>query len=142
MTEFSPFAATFGGLLIGFAAVALMALHGRIAGVTGILSGLFIRNTASEVRWRAAFAAGLVVSPLVYLAITGSFPVVTVTASPLVLLAGGFLVGAGVMLSNGCTSGHGICGLARVSRRSLAAVFTFMATAIATVFVTRHMLGV
>ncbi len=142
MTEFSPFAATLGGLLIGFAAVALMALHGRIAGVTGILSGLFTRNTASEVRWRAAFAAGLLVSPLVYLATTGSFPVVTATASPLVLLAGGFLVGAGVMLSNGCTSGHGICGLARVSRRSLAAVLTFMATAIATVFVTRHMLGV
>lgn len=139
MTEFTPFQSLFGGALIGFAAALLMALHGRVAGMTGILSGV-IPPLAADWQWRAAFLAGAILAPLVYLLAGGTiaFSVPVPTAA---LAVGGLLVGIGVTFGNGCPSGHGICGLARLSPRSLAAVLTFMAAAFATIYVTRHVFG-
>lgn len=139
MTDFTPIQSLIGGALIGLAAVFLMALHGRVAGMTGILTGL-IPPGASDWRWRAAFLAGAIVAPAIYLAAGGTVPF-EVPVSTAALALGGLLVGVGVHFSNGCTSGHGICGLARFSRRSLAAVLTFMLAAFATVFVMRHVIG-
>lgn len=139
MTDFTPLQSLTGGILIGLAAVFLMALHGRVAGMTGILTGL-IPPGASDWRWRAAFLTGAIVAPAIYLAAGGTVPF-EVPVSTAALALGGLLVGIGVHFSNGCTSGHGICGLARFSRRSLAAVLTFMLAAFATVFVMRHMIG-
>jgi uncharacterized membrane protein YedE/YeeE len=139
MTEFTPIQSLIGGILIGLSAVLLMALHGRVAGMTGILSGV-IPPVASDWRWRAAFLAGAILAPVIYLASGGVIPFeVPVTTGALVL--GGLLVGIGVHFGNGCPSGHGVCGLARFSPRSLAAVLTFMLTAFATVFVVRHVIG-
>ena len=141
MTEFTPLQSLAGGALIGTAAVLLMALHGRIAGVTGILGGLLPPGAARDWQWRVAFLVGMISSPLIYTAFVRSpFPYQS-SASLLTLLTGGAIVGIGVTLGAGCTSGHGICGLARFSPRSLAAVLTFMATAAIAVFVTRHVLG-
>lgn len=134
MTDFTPIQSLIGGALIGLAAVFLMALHGRVAGMTGILTGL-IPPGASDWRWRAAFLAGAIVAPAIYLAAGGTVPF-EVPVSTAALALGGLLVGVGVHFSNGCTSGHGICGLARFSRRSLAAVLTFSLAAFATVFAT------
>jgi uncharacterized membrane protein YedE/YeeE len=139
MTDFTPIQSLTGGILIGLSAVLLMALHGRVAGMTGILSGV-IPPVATDWPWRAAFLAGAVVAPVIYLAAGGVIPFgVPVTTGALVL--GGLLVGIGVHFGNGCPSGHGICGLARFSPRSLAAVLTFMLTAFATVFIIRHVIG-
>jgi uncharacterized membrane protein YedE/YeeE len=139
MTDFTPIQSLTGGILIGLSAVLLMALHGRVAGMTGILSGV-IPPVATDWPWRAAFLAGAVVAPVIYLAAGGVIPFgVPVTTGALVL--GGLLVGVGVHFGNGCPSGHGICGLARFSPRSLAAVLTFMLTAFATVFIIRHVIG-
>jgi uncharacterized membrane protein YedE/YeeE len=139
MTDFTPIQSLTGGILIGLSAVFLMALHGRVAGMTGILSGV-IPPVATDWPWRAAFLAGAVVAPVIYLAAGGVIPFgVPVTTGALVL--GGLLVGIGVHFGNGCPSGHGICGLARFSPRSLAAVLTFMLTAFATVFIIRHVIG-
>jgi uncharacterized membrane protein YedE/YeeE len=139
MTDFTPIQSLTGGILIGLSAVFLMALHGRVAGMTGILSGV-IPPVATDWPWRAAFLAGAVVAPVIYLAAGGVIPFgVPVTTGALVL--GGLLVGVGVHFGNGCPSGHGICGLARFSPRSLAAVLTFMLTAFATVFIIRHVIG-
>jgi uncharacterized membrane protein YedE/YeeE len=139
MTEFTPFQSLLGGALIGLSAVFLMALHGRIAGMTGILSGV-IPPVASDWPWRAAFLAGAVVAPVIYIAAGGVVPF-EVPVSTAALVFGGLLVGVGVHFGNGCPSGHGVCGLARLSPRSLAAVLTFMLTAFATVFVVRHVIG-
>lgn len=139
MTDFTPFQSLIGGVLIGLSAVFLMALHGRIAGMTGILSGA-IPPLAFDWQWRAAFLAGAIIAPAIYLAAGGAIPFeVPVSTGALVL--GGLLVGIGVHFGNGCPSGHGVCGLARLSPRSLAAVLTFMLTAFATVFVIRHVIG-
>jgi uncharacterized membrane protein YedE/YeeE len=139
MTDFTPIQSLTGGILIGLSAVFLMALHGRVAGMTGILSGV-IPPVATDWPWRAAFLAGAVVAPVIYLAAGGVIPFeVPVTTGALVI--GGLLVGVGVHFGNGCPSGHGICGLARFSPRSLAAVLTFMLTAFATVFIIRHVIG-
>jgi uncharacterized membrane protein YedE/YeeE len=139
MTDFTPIQSLTGGILIGLSAVLLMALHGRVAGMTGILSGV-IPPVATDWPWRAAFLAGAVVAPVIYLAAGGVIPFeVPVTTGALVI--GGLLVGVGVHFGNGCPSGHGICGLARFSPRSLAAVLTFMLTAFATVFIIRHVIG-
>ena len=116
-----------------------MALHGRVAGMTGILTGV-IPPVASDWRWRAAFLAGAIVAPVIYLAAGGVIPF-EVPVSTGALVFGGLLVGIGVHFGNGCPSGHGICGLARFSPRSLAAVVTFMLTAFVTVFVVRHVIG-
>jgi uncharacterized membrane protein YedE/YeeE len=140
MTEFTPLASLSGGVLIGLAAVLLMALNGRIAGVTGILAGV-LPPAAPGWTWRAAFLAGMVIAPLLVQLAAGPAPF-SVPVPLAMLVAGGVLVGAGVTFASGCTSGHGVCGLARLSKRSLAATVTFMAMAVATVFIVRHILGV
>jgi uncharacterized membrane protein YedE/YeeE len=139
MTEFTPWQSLFGGALIGLSAVLLMALHGRIAGMTGILSGV-IPPLAGDWPWRAVFLGGAIVSPLIYLAAGGEIAFSIPIGIPAIVL-GGLLVGIGVHFGNGCPSGHGICGIARLSPRSIAAVITFMITAFITVFVVRHVIG-
>lgn len=140
MTEFTPFASLFGGALIGLAAVLLMALHGRIAGMTGILSGI-IPPLAADWDWRAAFIAGAVVAPVVVVALFGDIVAFDSPAPVQLLIIGGLIVGVGVTLGGGCTSGHGVCGIARFSKRSIVATLVFMATTAATVFVIRHVIG-
>lgn len=140
-TAFTPWASLGGGALIGFAAVLLMALHGRIFGATGILGGLLRFNDPADWALRAAIVAGMATGPLVYLLATGQMPVVEQPVPIWAIIVGGLIVGVGVSYGGGCTSGHGVCGNARFSRRSLVATVTFMATAIATVFVIRHLLG-
>ena len=139
MTDFTPIQSLIGGMMIGLSAVFLMALHGRVAGMTGILTGI-IPPAASDWPWRTAFLAGAIVAPVIYLAAGGAIPF-EVPVSTAALAIGGLLVGIGVHFGNGCPSGHGICGLARLSPRSLAAVLTFMLAAFATVFVVRHVIG-
>lgn len=140
MTEFTPVLSLSGGALIGLSAVLLMAFHGRIAGMTGILTSL-LPPVSSDWAWRAAFLAGAIVAPLLILGFSDQ---VIAYSSPVPLpwiVVSGLIVGVGVYFGSGCTSGHGVCGIARVSPRSLAATVTFMGTAIATVFVVRHVLG-
>ncbi len=140
MENFTPIPALLGGLLIGASAALLLVLNGRIAGISGILGGL-LQPARNELGWRAAFLAGLLISPLVYGAAGGTLPTITLNA-PLGLLAlAGLLVGFGTRLGAGCTSGHGVCGIGRGSPRSLAATAVFMVTAVATVFLSRHVLG-
>lgn len=140
MTDFTPIPALLGGALIGLSAVLLMAFHGRIAGITGILSGL-LPPVASDWAWRAAFLVGAVTAPMLLL----TFSEATIAyASPVPtpwVIIGGLIVGVGVYFGSGCTSGHGVCGMARLSPRSIAATATFMVTAFATVFVVRHLIG-
>jgi uncharacterized membrane protein YedE/YeeE len=138
-TTFTPIASLAGGALIGLSAVMLMALTGRIAGVSGIAARLFPPYADHEFAGRLAFVAGLILSPVVVLAATGRLPVQTIEAHGVMLLLAGFLVGFGSVWGNGCTSGHGVCGLSRLSIRSLVATATFMATGMATVFVMRHL---
>ena len=141
MTSFTPLASLAGGALIGVAAVLLMALHGRIAGVTGIASGLLPPAPAPDWTWRLAFLAGMVASPLLYRLAAGQPIEIEVAASSGLLLLSGAIVGVGVTYGSGCTSGHGVCGLARLSGRSIVAVLTFMASAAATVFIVRHVIA-
>lgn len=140
-TEFTPLAAALGGALIGASAVLLMLLFGRIAGISGILGRLLPPYRDSDFAQAAAFIVGLVAAPLLYTWATGTPVVQTVSDNLPLMAAGGLLVGFGATLGGGCTSGHGVCGLARLSTRSLVATATFMATAIVTVFVVRHVLG-
>jgi uncharacterized protein len=140
-TTFTPFASLAGGILIGVSAVMLMFVLGRIAGMTGILAGLFFPNDFDDWKWRAAAVAGMVSAPALIVLLTGQMPELTVPTSSAALAVGGAIVGIGVVLGSGCTSGHGVCGLARLSPRSLAATLTFMATTAATVYVMRHVLG-
>jgi len=137
-TSFTPIASAAGGALIGLAAVLLMALKGRIAGVSGIASRLLPPFEDREFAGRLAFVAGLIVAPaLVWLA-SGRLPEQTIEAGTAVLVIAGVLVGFGSVWGNGCTSGHGVCGLSRLSVRSLVATVTFMVTAALTVFIVRH----
>jgi uncharacterized membrane protein YedE/YeeE len=140
MASFTPLSAFLGGVMIGLAAVLLLLANGRIAGVSGILGGLFAWEPR-EVGWRLAFILGLIAGPWLLAAVLGGPPPVRVTSSPGLLVAGGLLVGYGTRLGSGCTSGHGVCGLARLSPRSLVATGLFLAAAAATVFVTRHVIG-
>ena len=141
LTDFTPLPALLGGSLIGLAAVALMAFNGRIAGMTGILTGL-LPPVASDWGWRAAFLAGAIVAPVLVILVAGSDAAAFASTVPAPwLVIGGLLTGIGVYFGSGCTSGHGVCGIARLSPRSIAATLTFMATAIATVFVIRHLVG-
>jgi uncharacterized protein len=142
VTQFTPWASLGGGALIGLAAVLLMALHGRILGATGILGGLMRFNDPADWALRAAIVVGMAGAPLVYLLATGQMPVMDLPISTTSIIVGGVIVGVGVSYGGGCTSGHGVCGNARLSRRSMVATATFMATAIATVFVIRHLIGV
>lgn len=130
--------ATIGGALIGVSAVILMALLGRVAGVSGVILRLLPPNPSSDWNWRIAFIVGLIAGPLLVGAATGSTNIgVTPVGLPMAIVAGG-LVGIGSAYGNGCTSGHGICGISRLSVRSIAATCMFMATAVATVFLSRH----
>ena len=139
-TEFTPGASLAGGALIGLAAVALMAVKGRIAGVSGIAVRLLPPYDDRELLGRAAFVAGLVAAPVAALFATGAWPMQTIEANGGILVAAGLLVGFGSVWGNGCTSGHGVCGLSRLSIRSLVATAIFMTTALATIFVVRHLL--
>lgn len=134
--SFTPLSALIGGGLIGLSAVLLMALHGRIAGISGIVGGA-VGVAPGDLAWRLAFALGLVKSPLAY-RWAGGVLAIDITASTPLLIIGGVLVGVGTQLGSGCTSGHGVCGLARVSARSMAATGTFMAAAMVTVYSMRH----
>lgn len=140
-TAFTPWQSLGGGLLIGLAAVLLMLTLGRIMGATGVLAGLLTTSTNDDTGWRLALLAGMVSGPLALLALTGQMPAVEVPVSLPMLLVGGLLVGIGVTFGSGCTSGHGVCGMARLSLRSIAATFTFMLTTGLTVYVIRHVLG-
>src|SRR5262245_47950198 len=137
-TSFTPIASAAGGALIGLAAVLLMALKGRIAGVSGIASRLLPPYEDREFAGRLAFVAGLVVAPVLVWLANGRLPEQTIGAGMPVLVVAGVLVGFGSVWGNGCTSGHGVCGLSRLSVRSLVATLTFMATAVLTVFIVRH----
>jgi uncharacterized membrane protein YedE/YeeE len=127
-----------GGVVLGIAATLALALDGRIAGISGILGGLF--TVPGDRPWRAAFLLGLPAGAGVYLLLAGGLPQQLAASTP-VLVVAGLLVGVGTRLGSGCTSGHGICGLARRSPRSLAATAVFMAVAMLTVFVVRHVLS-
>ena len=129
-----------GGALIGAGAVLLLGSIGRIAGISGIASGA-IEGAAGDRAWRIAFLAGMMLAGALVLQFVPA-PPRSQTGPTALLLVAGFLVGFGTRLGNGCTSGHGVCGLARLSRRSLAAVMTFMGLAMATTFVMRHVIGV
>lgn len=140
-TVFTPFASFGGGLLIGLGAVLLMAGLGRILGATGIVSGLILADSREEFSWRAAMIVGMILAPAVIFAVTGRMPELSVPVSPLMIVVGGVIVGFGASLGSGCTSGHGVCGLSRLSVRSIVAVPTFMATAAITVYLIRHVFG-
>ena len=138
-TAFTPGSAAIGGVVIGVAAALLVLVNGRVAGISGIVGGM-LRPRAGEFAWRLAFVAGLLVAPLVYAAFAGR-PVATIDADYPVLIVAGILVGVGTRFAGGCTSGHGVCGLSRLSPRSLVATLAFMAAGFATVFVVRHVIG-
>jgi len=140
-TAFTPLLSLGGGVLIGVASVLLMATLGRIFGATGILAGLLQPADMADWSWRAALFAGMVSGPVAVLLATGQMPVVQVPVSLPMLLVGGFIVGVGVTFGSGCTSGHGVCGMARLSPRSIIATITFMITTAITVYVIRHVLG-
>lgn len=140
MTEFTPIASSIGGVLIGLSAILLMAFHGRIAGMTGILGGV-IPPLASDWQWRAAFLVGAIAAPAIWLATTGTPIGFEVPISTTMMVIGGLIVGVGVTFGSGCTSGHGVCGMARFSPRSIVATVVFMAATFVTVFVVRHVIG-
>lgn len=137
---FHPGQALAGGALIGLSAGTLLLSIGRVAGCSGIVARLLARPD-SDTGWRGAFVLGLLLGPMLLEFITGRFVAVQISASVPVLIGSGLLVGFGTRLGSGCTSGHGVSGLARLSKRSVVAVGTFMATAFLTVFVVRHVLG-
>ncbi|NML62605.1 YeeE/YedE family protein [Massilia sp. RP-1-19] len=137
--NFTPWTSLAGGLLIGLAAALLILFNGRIAGISGILGGL-LRPARGDISWRAAFLSGLVLAPLAY-SMFAPLPAVTIDADTAALVAAGLLVGAGTRYGSGCTSGHGVCGLSRLSPRSLAATAAFMAAGFATVFLIRHVIA-
>jgi uncharacterized membrane protein YedE/YeeE len=140
MAEFDPVSAIIGGTLIGTASVLLMLLNGRIAGISGILAGIL--TISSEDRgWRLAFIAGLIIGPIISGFLGRPLPEPDMPASWLLIITAGLLVGFGARLGGGCTSGHGVCGIARLSRRSIAATAIFITTAAAVVAIMRHGLG-
>ena len=137
-TTFTPLASALGGMLIGLSALLLLLFNGRIAGLSGIMGGL-LPPFPGDWRWRLAFIGGAILGPVAFMALTG--PVAfAVPAGPLALALGGIVVGIGVTFGNGCPSGHGICGIGRLSPRSIVATLSFMAAALVTVFVIRHVL--
>lgn len=137
-TPFTPFASLLGGALIGLSAVLLMWATGRIAGVSGIAARLFPPYEDRQFAGRLAFVAGLIAAPILVRLVTGGLPEQTIAATTPVLIVAGLLTGFGSVWGSGCTSGHGVCGLSRLSVRSLVATMTFMATGMATVFLMRH----
>ena len=133
--SFTPMASLVGGVMIGVAALLLMLLHGRVMGISGILGGIVRPAARDDVPWRLLFVAGALLGPLAVIYLVGRPVDVVPVASGLVLPVAGFLVGLGTAIGSGCTSGHGICGLARLSMRSAAAVGMFMITAVVTVYI-------
>jgi uncharacterized membrane protein YedE/YeeE len=138
-SQFTPGAALTGGLLIGLAAASFLLLNGRIAGISGILGGLLV-PARRDILWRVAFLAGLVGTPSLWL-LFSELPPIQIDAGYPALILAGLLVGIGTRYGSGCTSGHGVCGLSRLSLRSLVATLSFMATGFITVFVIRHLMG-
>jgi uncharacterized protein len=139
MENFTPVSAAIGGTLIGFSAALLWLMNGRVAGISGILGGL-AQARHEERAWRVAFLAGLIAAPLLYSLVASTAPV-AIASSPVLLISAGLLVGFGTRLGGGCTSGHGVCGIARLSKRSLVATAVFMLSAMIVVFLMRHALG-
>jgi uncharacterized protein len=140
MEHFTPVSAAIGGVLIGLSATMLWLTTGRIAGISGIIGSLWSPRTG-DVAWRIAFGIGLIAAPALYWTMGGELPHITISVPWPLIMIGGLLVGFGTRLGGGCTSGHGVCGLARLSRRSLVATGLFMATAIVTCFLLRHLIG-
>jgi hypothetical protein len=141
ITEFTPWLSLGGGILIGVASVMLMAFQGRVFGATGILAGFFAPSSSSDWAWRAVLLAGMVTGPIAYMAVTGSWSPIDVPVSRTMLIVGAVIVGVGVTYASGCTSGHGVCGMARLSPRSITATVVFMIFTAVTVFVVRHVFG-
>jgi uncharacterized protein len=137
--SFTPGSAAIGGIIIGIAAAMFALVNGRIAGISGIVGGL-LRPAAGDVAWRLAFVAGLIAAPLLC-AVVAKLPPVVIEASYPTLILAGLLVGIGTRYGAGCTSGHGVCGISRLSPRSIVATLSFMAAGFATVFVARHVIG-
>ena len=137
--HFTPWTSLGGGVLLGLAAALLLLLNGRVLGISGIVGGL-LRPSAGDAGWRLAFIAGLLAAPLLW-RILAPLPLVRIDASAGLLIAAGLLVGWGTRHGSGCTSGHGICGLSRLSPRSLAATLLFMTAGFATVYLVRHLLA-
>ncbi|MFC7292673.1 YeeE/YedE family protein [Hirschia litorea] len=140
MDNFTPISASIGGILIGLAAVLLMATNGRIAGISGILSGTLTANKGDKL-WRILFVMGLISAPLLFSFASQTKPPFELNASIPLLIAGGLFVGFGTRLGSGCTSGHGVCGLSRLSIRSAVSVIIFMLAGILTVTLAKHVLG-
>jgi uncharacterized membrane protein YedE/YeeE len=141
VTPFTPIASTIGGAIIGLAAVLLMLFNGRIAGISGILARLFPPYAGSDMAGAAAFIAGLILAPICYSIASGAAVAQTVSSNVVLMGVAGLLVGFGTVYGGGCTSGHGVCGLARLSRRSLVATVVFMVAGFATVFIVRHVIA-
>jgi uncharacterized membrane protein YedE/YeeE len=137
--SFTPIASLLGGALIGVAAVMLMSVSGRIAGVSGIAARLLPPYEDDAFAGRLAFVAGLIAAPILVLLASGHLPAQTIAANPATLVLAGLLVGFGAVWGNGCTSGHGVCGMSRLSIRALVATASFMATGFITVFIVRHL---
>ncbi len=141
-TEFTPWLSLGGGAMIGVSAVLLMATNGRIAGISGLTSRLFARDSDGEARGVSFFfVLGLLLAAPLWLLVSGGWPQQWVPSNPVLMAVAGLLVGFGATYGNGCTSGHGVCGISRGSARSIVATVTFMATAVVTVFVMRHVIG-
>ena len=137
--SFTPIPSLLGGMILGVAAALYVLLHGRILGISGIVSGL-LHPKAGDWSWRLAFALGLLTSSFLAALIFGIFPVIEVEANWLTVIVAGLLVGFGVQYGSGCTSGHGICGLSRLSPRSLVATLSFMTAGFLVVFIIRHLI--
>lgn len=141
-TSFTPWLSLGGGILIGASAVLLMATNGRIAGISGLTSRVFARATDGEARGVSAlFVLGLLLAAPLWALTTGAWPDQWVPSSPVLMASAGLLVGFGAVFGNGCTSGHGVCGISRGSARSIVATLTFITTAVLTVLITRHVIG-
>ena len=145
MTEFTPLASAFGGALIGLSAVLLLAINGRIAGISGIGSAILppwgARLKEGDIGWRIAFIVGLMAAPILVQTVSGEPIQQTVSSNVALMVIAGLVTGFGSVYGGGCTSGHGVCGMSRLSTRSITATLTFMATGFLTVFVMRHVVG-
>jgi len=137
--HFTPWSALAGGGLIGISVALLILVNGRVAGITGIIGGLF-KPIKSDIAWRIAFTLGLVIAPILWL-LLAPLPEITIDAGYKLLIVAGLIVGYGARLGSGCTSGHGVCGISRLSPRSIIATLAFMGTGFLTVFIVRHLLG-
>lgn len=137
--SFSPVSAAIGGVIIGIGVAMLVLVNGRVAGISGIVGGL-LRPATGDIAWRLAFVAGMIAAPVLFLAV-GKVPNIAIDAGYPTLIAAGLIVGVGTRYGAGCTSGHGVCGISRLSPRSIVATVAFMASGFATVFVVRHLLG-